>query len=85
MTYVYLKGQTKATAIRHDRDFEDMLREHLGNDAADYYAKRLKDLAIPQDVISDLKSAFRSIINNIEDERDEILDLLREVNHAQQQ
>lgn len=84
MTYVYLKGETKAQAIRHDRDFADMLREHLGNDAAEYYTSRLKSLIIPQDIISDLKSAFRNIIDSVEDEREEILDLIREVNHAQQ-
>ena len=37
-------GKTERVSVNHDADFVELLRDHLGQDAADYYESRVTDL-----------------------------------------
>lgn len=37
-------GKTERVSVNHDVDFVDLLREHVSQDAADYYESRVTDL-----------------------------------------
>lgn len=68
------KDSNKAVNIRDDADFKDILRERVGNDAAEYYEMRIKDF---EEVFSQLKSVLEARRHS--KIRDEMLEYIKDI------
>lgn len=68
------KDSNKAVNIRDDADFKDILRERIGNDAAEYYEMRIKDF---EDIFKQLTEALQ--MHKKSKIRDEMLEHLKNV------
>ncbi len=68
------KDSNKAVNIRDDADFKDILRERVGNDAAEYYELRIKDF---EDIFKQLTEALQ--MHKKSKIRDEMLEHLKNV------
>lgn len=68
------KDSNKAVNIRDDADFKDILRERVGNDAAEYYEMRIKDF---EEIFKQLTEALQ--MHKKSKIRDEMLEHLKNV------
>lgn len=68
------KDSSKAVSIRDDADFKDILRERIGNDAAEYYEMRIKDF---EEVFNQLKSVLEARRHS--KIRDEMLEYIKDI------
>lgn len=68
------KDSNKAVNIRDDTDFKDILRERVGNDAAEYYEIRIKEF---EKIFEQLTEALQ--MHKKSKIRDEMLEHLKNV------
>lgn len=68
------KDSNKAVNIRDDADFKDILRERVGNDAAEYYEIRIKEF---EEIFEQLTEALQ--MHKKSKVRDEMLEHLKNV------
>lgn len=68
------KDSNKAVNIRDDADFKDILRERVGNDAAEYYEIRIKEF---EEIFDQLTEALQ--MHKKSKVRDEMLEHLKNV------
>lgn len=68
------KDSNKAVNIRDDADFKDILRERVGNDAAEYYEMRIKDF---EEIFKQLTEALQ--MHKKSKIQDEMLEHLKNV------
>lgn len=68
------KDSSKAVNVRNDTDFKDILRERVGNDAAEYYETRIKEF---EEIFDQLKTVLQN--RRKSSIRDEMLGYLNDI------
>lgn len=67
----------KREVVSRDRHFTDLLREYMGNDAAEYYEERVGDLIETVDEVKEMLEA----LDSLEDIAETVRDILKEVEY----
>lgn len=67
----------KREVVSRDRHFTDLLREYMGNDAAEYYEERIGDLIETVDEVKETLGA----LDSLEDIAETVRDILKEVEY----
>lgn len=68
------KDSSKAVNVRNDTDFKELLRERVGNDAAEYYETRIKEF---EEIFDQLKTVLQN--RRKSSIRDEMLGYLNDI------
>lgn len=77
MTELLILKNGKREIVARDRHFSDLLREYMGQDAAEYYENRIKPIL---DIIDEARELLDGV-ESLEDVKETVRDILSEVEY----
>lgn len=77
MTELLILKNGKREIVARDRHFSDLLREYMGQDAAEYYENRIKSIL---DIIDEARELLDGV-ESLEDVKETVRDILSEVEY----